>query len=444
MAKIPTRLEELLPVGAFEKVVDLLQRPDLSGKLREALGKVGLKEMNPLEQVQDAWQQAKSWLGSMLDGHDHPNQYRINATGCLFASQSDHAPAIPSVALSGAKTASAFTNHDACLNRSQEVLERSFGVKQVAWLTDPLSALQVVSRSLGQKVVMARCDCVRIAGFGDVRSMLAAFGNSIQEIGASNGATPQDWITALSGVSGANLLLVSPSGLPREQWTEHRSNALSAARSHGAKVIEVLVDGCFDRKIAGPLGFPHPMDRIQQGTSLTVVPMHCLAGGVRGVLCLGDSASIQAINNQASIVDCQLDSASISANLLALQLATLEDEMDCGLTGALRLNPENLKNRSQRMAIQLQGVGPIVKAEVVESQHGLGPSPWDQYRLSNSVIALQTSQDASDLVDKLRSGDPNHPAIELRRAESGLQIDLRFVLPDDDHRIVSAIQSLSK
>jgi seryl-tRNA(Sec) selenium transferase len=443
MAKIPTRLEDLLPVGAYEKVVDLLQRPDLSGRLRDALGKVGLKEMNPLEQVQDAWQQAKTWLGSLADQEYQPAQHWINATGSLFSAQMDRAPMIPSVGLSWARSSSAFHDRAECFNRSAEVMERSIGVKQCAWLSEPLTALQSVSRSLGNCVVIARCDCVRIAGMGDVRSMLAAYGNAVQEIGATNNASLQDWTAALVDKPGALVVLVSPSGLPRDQWNTHRLNAIAAARTHGAKIVEVLVDGSFDRKLCKSLGFPHPGERLEQGANVVILPTHFLVGGARGVLCLGEAASIQAINNQAGLTGCELDSAGIAANLLAVQLATLEDEMDCGLVGALAVNPENLRNRCQRMSVQLQGVGPITKADVVDSQHSLGPSPWDQYRLGNSVISLQTNQDATSVYERLRKGTVDSPSIDLRRTDSGLSIDLRFVPPDDDHRIISAVKAIS-
>lgn len=443
MAKIPTRLEDLLPVGAYEKVVDLLQSPDLSGRLRDALSKVGLKEMNPLGQVQEAWQQARTWLGSLADSASQPSQHWINATGHLFFWRIDRVPMIPSVGLSWARSSSAFLNRADCLRRSAEVIERSIGARNCLWLSEPLTALQCVSRALGSCVIIARCDCNRIAGMGDVREMLAAFGNSVWEIGAANGVTEQDWAFALSSHPGAVIILVSPSGLPHGQWQAHRTSALSAAKVHRAKVMELLVDGSFNRKLCSVFGFPNPSDRLESSdAAVLLLPTHFLMGGAKGVLCLGDADTLQEISSRSGVTGCELDSAGISANLLAVQLATLEDEVDCGLAGALQANPENLRNRCQRLSIQLQGVGTIQKAEVVESQHVLGPVPWDQYRLNNSVISLQSSLDAASFCDKLKKGTAETPAVEIRCNGSELAIDLRFVPPDDDHRIVEAIRSL--
>lgn len=441
MAKIPTRLEDLLPLGAYEKVVDLLQRPDLSGRLRDALGKVGIKELNPLEQVQDAWQQAKTWLGSLADSHTSTEHW-INATGSLFPSQLDRAPMIPSVGLSWARINSAFQDRPEHLKRSTAGLERIFGTRTSLWLTEPLAALQIVSRALGKNVLIARCDCVRVAGFGDVRAMLAGFGNSVQEVGATNAASESDWTLALSANSSSVIVLVSPSTLPRESRESHRSAAISAARAHGAKVVELLIDGCMNRKLCESVGFPHPVDRLDQNADFVLLPTHFLCGGSRGVLCVGDAQFAPIIAAQSAVLGVEMECAGIAANLLALQLACLDDEVDGGSVGALSVNPENLKNRCQRLAVQLQGVGPIQTATVTDSQHALGASPWDQYRLSNSNIAVEVSSDANVLYQHLKKSTAERPGIEARLQDGKLMIDLRFVHPEDDHHIVAAVREM--
>ncbi len=53
MVKIPTKLEELLPPAAFGKILDVLNQPTLSGAVRDALNRVGIKDASPVEQVQE-------------------------------------------------------------------------------------------------------------------------------------------------------------------------------------------------------------------------------------------------------------------------------------------------------------------------------------------------------------------------------------------------------
>lgn len=446
MAKIPTRLEELLPLGAYEKVVDLLHRPDLSGRLREALGKLGVKDLNPLDQVQEAWQQAKTWLGSFAEAGSSGSPHWINATGSLFSADMDRVPMIPSASLSLARTMSQFQDRQGQATRVTETMDRLFSGKSYAWLADSVSALQFASRCLGKTALIARCDCNRIPGFGDVRAMLAGFGNSVVEVGATNGATESDWLVELSNHTQPVVFMVSPSSLAKDQYQDHRTAALSAAKNRGAKVVELSIDATCHGKLASSLGFPAMSnDRFtNEGSAvdLLLLPTHLLIGGTRGMLAVGDTAIIQSIEANASVLGASMDAASISANLLALQLNSLEGEMDCGVVSNLIANPDNLKNRCQRLAIQLAGVGPIKTAQVIDSQHPLGASPWDQYKLQNAVIVIESASDISQVQQGFGAASPDRPSIRVRRLDNRLIVDLRFVQPEDDHHIATAAKNL--
>ena len=52
--RIPRRLDEILPAAAMEKFLDVLQQPDISGKVRDALHRVGLQDNSPLDKVKEA------------------------------------------------------------------------------------------------------------------------------------------------------------------------------------------------------------------------------------------------------------------------------------------------------------------------------------------------------------------------------------------------------
>lgn len=457
MVKIPSRLEDLLPLAAYEKVVDLLHRPDLSGRVREALGKVGLQELNPLEQVQDAWQQAKTWLSTLSAQDPSGSQHWINATGQLFPAGLDRAPMIPAAGLSLARTAASFQVRSAYIPRAQATAQTSLGSAGLAWLSEPFSALSLTIHSCfhtsatrsnsnfqqnaAPTVLIARADCVRIPSLGDVRAMLAACSNVV-EVGANNATSEQDWQLAMQQNPGSLIVLLSPGGLPTEQALQSRSAAIETSKKHQSKVIELLVDGCLNRALNQSLGFPHPADRLSSGADVVLMPTDFLLGGSRGVLCLGQSELIARVQAMASLWGVDQDSCSLAANVLAIQLACLEGEVDYGLLGGLQANPENLRNRCQRLAVQLGGLGPIQSADVIESECPLGGSPWDRYTFCNAAIKLNLSEDIAALENRLAQADHDRPAIMLRRLQGALQVDLRFVHPEDDHFLVSAVRSL--
>lgn len=74
MVKFPTKLEEFLPPQALTKVLDLLSQPQLTNAVRETLQKVGLRDANPVGQVQDAWRQARGWFESVVERVMEQNQ----------------------------------------------------------------------------------------------------------------------------------------------------------------------------------------------------------------------------------------------------------------------------------------------------------------------------------------------------------------------------------
>ena len=101
MVKIPTKFEDLLPPAALGKILEVLNQPALSGAVRDALHRVGIKDASPVEQVQEAWQQARDWVGQLANRMVNPvqaNPQLINATGELARAEWQGFPMAPSVA----------------------------------------------------------------------------------------------------------------------------------------------------------------------------------------------------------------------------------------------------------------------------------------------------------------------------------------------------------
>lgn len=444
MVKIPSRLEELLPLGAFERVLDALHHPELSQKVREAVSKVGLKDLNPLEQVQDAWQQARTWLGSLIDGDGRVSSQVINATGVLFLPDSDGAPMVPSIGLSLARSASGFIDQAHCQRRAVEVVRQCLGYEHHLWISDPWIAVCIAAKTLSPEgVLVPRSDCVRIPAVGDLYSFLTQMGIDVREVGATNGSHMQDWQEAMRQHPSRAVITSSLNALPSGESSQSRQILMEAAQAAGNAVIELLADGSVDRKLSEQYGFPLVSDRNAMQANLILLPTHLLLGGTRGMLCLGNEYSLRAMGRMANSLGAEMSGAAISANLLALQLASLEDDLDRGCVGMLRINPDNLRNRCQRLMVQLNGLGPIKSAELLDSQHPLGVSPWDRYQLSNPVILLKSQAPVTSIRDSLLTGVVDGISILTQVKNDCLVLDLRFVHPEDEHKIVVAFQSLN-
>lgn len=447
MVKIPTRLEELIPAAALEKVMQVLNQPDIPSSVREALGKVGWKDANPLGQVQDAWQQARSWLDSISGqaGKQEKNPTLLNATGALLHPDFEAVPMSSAVAFGFAKSATTFQCSQTLQARARSTAETALG-HPTAWLASgqlALQLLQLESVAPGG-IVISRADAVRVAGFGDVRAMLATLPGRLTEVGAANGATAGDWNNAVHSNQQV-VLLVSPNSLAVEAAAAQRAAAIEAAKKSGARVVELLIDGVLGEALSQEFGFAHVKSRLASGTDSVLLPLHFLLSGPQGILAIGEEKFVRALTQAAQPIQGQLSGAQLSAAVMALQFANLSDELEGGVASQLLANSENLKNRARRLAIQLNDTPRIREAVEVERECALGPTPWDRFRLKNWAIRATPRESIEQLQRDLMHGHASGEEVALPIATaattSELYFDLRFIAPEDDHEIVLAATS---
>lgn len=436
MVKIPTRLEDLLPTATLEKLMEVLHQPDISNTVREAFHRVGLKDTNPLGQVQDAWKQARGWLEtlSQASGAAVGTSTTINATGQLVLPGFETLPIASSAAFAFAQSAVSYQSVHAIRQHAKEFARRTFN-RSAVWLNSPLAALQLLHRP-GLTVAIARADAVRVPAFGDVRAMLTSMGSHVVEVGAANGATEQDWAKALTGEQQL-LLLVSPNSLPRDSATAQRAFAIQAAQRGGATVVDLLIDGCVNAELSERCGFPEANQRFSAGSDLVLLPLNVFVGAPAGMLVIGRDSLVEHYHANADSLGIQC-----SAPLLASALKALDGDVESSVLRRLLANPENLKDRCGRMAIQLNDTETLLSAIAVERSTALGPTPWDRYQLHNWAVRItpreNTPAAAKRLLERLYNGEGGSLPIACVQTASDLLLDLRFVGPEDDHQIVSA------
>ena len=174
MVKFPQKLEDLYPAGTIEKMFEALQQPDISGKVRDALEKVGLKDSNPLEQVHKVWNKAKDWVdavafesASARAGHSSI----INATGMLFHDDFAQLPSNPAACRAFSKVAESFHLQSVLESQVNHIAEEAFGGSDFSFQIGIAAAIESLAN--GRKVVVAKCDLLRVPGMGDLSALLS-------------------------------------------------------------------------------------------------------------------------------------------------------------------------------------------------------------------------------------------------------------------------------
>lgn len=462
MVKIPSRIEDLFPAAAVEKILDVLQQPDLSGKLRETLDKVGLREINPLEQVQQAWQQARSWIQSLVDDDQSAADSNVvNATGQLLREDFANVPVCSSVAQVYANAAAKFLQRERVQSRAIRAARHAFPNHSTCWTSGPFTASQALLD--GRQVLIAKTDLVRIQGIGDVSALLQ--GISVVEVGPSNGCEQHDWQEAIqtaqvrdesnrqtTGQSSARtsicILVVSPNNLSAEVSQQQMHQAIAAAQAADIPIFGLLADGVVNKTLAEEYRFPLLHSHLDAGLDASICPLHLLLGGTEGALIVGKEEFVAPAAQWSRLRGTNLPFAALSAAVVALQLGMVDEGLNTGVLGNLLANPLNLEDRARRLATQLSGNGRVISALAVSRSVPLGPTPWSRYILENWAVEIQTGASSEETRAQLLAGQSEQehrllPPIAASIEAGKLLIDLRFVDPKDDHLVVMALSPAS-
>lgn len=442
MVKFPTRLEEILPPQAVSKVLDLLSQPQLTNAVRETLQKVGLRDANPVGQVQDAWRQARGWFESVIDRVMEQNQASpagINGTGTLFDARW---PSLPgnSVAIQALVASSVSFQDQAQLEQfATRSAAAAVGAQAALLVNSTAAALALLARSSSFQggLVLSRTDILRIPGAADVRAIFESGKNAFVDVGAVNGATEDDWKSALTQ-AGQSLVRISPNSLELDDDRRQCAAALARAREVGARVVDVVLDATLDEGIA-QLGFPLLSSRLSNGTDLVIAPLDGLLGGPSGAVIAGSEDIVQSLRTAALASGCLLQGPLLASAAVIFTRDSQPERPRSNLSQMLLTNLENLKERARRLAIQLHNTPRIATAESVARSTRLGSSPWHRYHMPTHAVSLiPRDATAEDFANELALGKLG-TAIWVKTEDGRVIIDLRFVDPADDHKIVETI-----
>jgi seryl-tRNA(Sec) selenium transferase len=449
MVKIPTKFEDLLPPAALGKILEVLNQPALSGAVRDALHRVGIKDASPVEQVQEAWQQARDWVGQLANRMVNPvqaNPQLINATGELARAEWQGFPMAPSVAEAYGIQAVNFHYTSRLEEAAQHAAIKLLQVDDALLVNSLSTALQLIQGAF-KRCAVSRADTVRIPGFGDIGAMLSmgsqnSESHSVHEVGATNGATEEDWSRSVTSAEHA-ILLVSPNSLSPSDADQQRGAALKVAKATGAVVIELLVDGVTaPNSPESTYQFPVAQERLHSGATAVVLALDGFLGGPAGACIAGNGKLIKALRHSLAASGWSLRGPALAGATAALERAAASGTtLDTGVLDLVRVNIANLRDRAKRLALQIANSEHVVAAEILDRTIPLGPSPWNRYSGPSVAIATTPRKDAASLIATLQNGERG-PSILCVATGDRVLIDLRFVLPRDDHQIVKTLNGV--
>ena len=450
------------PTEAIKQVSQWLGNPALNHAIKEAAQKLGIKEVPSAASVQEVLRQAGKWLERtaepwMASGGD-PSAPRslevgINATGEWFHPRWTAQPMSHNACRLAAHLHSGYSQDSGIAQDLQRLLISATGAADALVLRDIPTAVQLVVRAwvndpsnraephLAPHVLLPRIACLRIPISGteagvQLRPLIDATGAHVTEIGSNSDCLHDDYAKATAMHPHSLIFQATPIASQNDAY------ALSDhARSTGSLVCTLALDASLVDLDWTDCKTPALTRRWDSGPDLIIAPTQYLLGGPDAVVILGKKNAIDRIRPWADQLGAQADRVTQALLHCALSESLQPESWAKTYLGAMLNTPlANTENRAQRLAIQLQGLWPIQRTEVVTESTRIGNGTWQALRKPTAVLKIYPqSISAAKLNETLAQ---NQPAIWTQVYSDRIELVLRSVDPADDAQIVQAISKL--
>jgi L-seryl-tRNA(Ser) seleniumtransferase len=280
--------------------------------------------------------------------------------------------------------------------------------------------LAATALAQGREIVVSRGELVEIGDGFRLPDLLASTGARLREVGTTNRTSVADYAAAIGPETGF-VLKVHPSNFVVRGFTGAADIADLAGL--GPPVVADIGSGLLAPDPLLP-DEPDAATTLRAGASLVVASGDKLLGGPQAGLLLGDATLVESLRRhplaRALRVD-KLTLAALQATVAGPPTPTWQ---------ALRARPEEVRERSVRLAHAIGGPARVVEAAAVV---GGGGAP--ELELPSWAVALPPSYAGA-----LRLGDP--PIVG--RVENGrLLLDLRCVPAGADDAIAAAVHKIT-
>jgi seryl-tRNA(Sec) selenium transferase len=460
--KFPNQFRQFLPTEAVKQVSQFIGNPKLADALRDAAEKAGFKDTfthSSLQPIQQVFENASRWMENFskqfTDGSPHDFAGAgINATGELFSPRWLGLPLSPqqSWMLSGSIRGTIDSTH-VSQELTRLVLSKT-GAQEVIFVNSMAAGLATVASSTNRiesqtKWILPRQNCIRIPRFGDssvasIRDILDDSRINVVEVGTNQDCDVEE-LDKVVGNGSAFAVSLSIDGqtisTQAVDGTISTRNALRSARvKNNLHLVELVLDGTM-QDLRDKLNIGTCLSKLwDDGIDIAIVPCEFFIGSSEGCMILfRDHSAIAGASRER--VNRNGVELSIASKLLLLSLlrasSSYEEWEQTELGQILATSSQNLLQRAQRMATQLNGSPLLKSAEANSRACRLGAGVWASTQLESGCVRLYPKTgDTKELAASLLTGQR---PIWCNVTPDYVEIVLRTMSPDDDLELIQRL-----
>ncbi len=462
MAANPLRnvpsVNELLESPTLKGLVDRISHNRVVQSVRTVLDEVGHEFQTATSErsLPSVSELADRIARRVLEGEPSALRPVINATGALLPGGLGRATLAEEAVAAMADVAGDYANleldlatgkHRRRTHAIEESLRRLTGAEAALVVNNSAGALMAALAALaaGREVVVSRGHMAEIGCSYRMPEVMAAAGVVAREVGTANKTYAADYSDAIDDSTSA-LLLIRATNYQVTGAVGEASpgDVIESGRRHKVPVVHCLGYGSLiDLAPFGLLHEPVVSKCVAAGTDLVLFSGDKLVGGPQCGILVGRHQLIDKIKKHPLARATRVSAPTLAALAATLDLYDDREQVQRKIPflQLLATSLDNLRNRAQRLAPQIQATRSVRTAEVAEGTTSLAGSAVAGQEIPTCTIAIEPDGiSAERLAGLLRESDP--PLIA--RVENGrLILDLRSVFPRHDLRLVEAIEAVS-
>lgn len=322
--------------------------------------------------------------------------------------------------------------------RTTSLLQSVTGAEDALIVNNCAAAVLLVLDTFakGREVIVARNQLIEIGGGFRLPDVLQRSGARLVEVGATNKVYLKDYERALTADT-ALLLRSHPSNYRITGFTHdvEAADLAALAKRTGIPLVEDLGSGALVD--LGEYGLPHErtvQEAVREGIDLITFSGDKMLGGPQAGIIVGKSVLIARLRSNPLLRALRVDKLTLAALAQTLRLYFVpEARKQIPFFAMLGASIEELRERAKRYVDCISG------ARVIETHAYVGGGSLPESAIPSIGIALRPQRGATAAAQILRRA----PMPIIARIDEGeLVLDLRTIFPNDDERVLAALQHL--
>lgn len=385
----------------------------------------------------------------------------VNASGVVLHTNLGRAPLGTDILKRATEVAAGYSNLEFDLENGkrgqrdsaiEQLVRRLTGAESAGAVNNNAGAVLLCLSALatGKEVIVSRGELVEIGGGFRIPEVMRQSGAILHEVGTTNKTRLMDYTNAI-GENTALLLKVHTSNYRIVGFTEEASvrDLAQLGREHKIPFMVNLGSGYITKlRKLGVIKEETPSDILGQGANLVTFSGDKLLGGPQAGIFAGDHKFADPVKRHSLMRALRLDKLSLSileGTLLAhLDPQSVADKIPS--IAFLSATEADVRERAVSLLSKLSTrATKQLRPHIISGSSRAGGGTLPTEEIPTALIAISpdpvTKSDTKKIEAQLRSFDP--PIIG-RVQEDLLLLDLRTVFPNEEHDVLTALESLSE